>query len=123
MRIRPAVSVCVPLAMLLFSYAFACRAPGEYTTPQECPFERSLAVNAATAEAGSLTHGIQPGYRLAVSRAQDAAFEVRLDSAQALSRQDELADCDQRQSFAIDDRLEVAGADAIATILADIDDA
>ena len=80
-------------------------------------------MDAAAAEASGFANRVQAGNRLAVSGAQDAALQISLDSAEALAGKDELADGDQRARFGREDRLEVAGADAVAAIAAEVGDA
>src|SRR5437899_2656820 len=77
-------------------------AAGEDTAAKKSPLQRAGSVNPATAEAGRLAHGVKPGHGRAVGP-QHAALQIRLDAPQALARQDELADGDERHRLSVQD--------------------
>src|SRR5262249_9397276 len=81
--------------------------------------ERAASVDAAATEPRRLTDGVEPGDGGAVA-AQHAALEIGLDAAQALAREDELAHRHQRQRLLVVDLLELADADAIAAVAAEV---
>src|SRR5688500_6935868 len=91
----------------------AGNAAGIDAAAEEGSLETALAVHAAAAEARRLARGEKAVDRAAV-RAQRAALEVGLDAAHALAADHELADRHQRASAAVENVLEVAGADAVA---------
>ena len=76
-------------------------------------------MDATAAEACRLTDRIQAIDRRA-GGGEDAAPEVRLDAAQALAREDELADRDEGHRALIENLLEVAEADPVSAVLAEV---
>src|SRR5262245_33438006 len=98
---------------------FAGDAAGQDARAEEGALERAAPMDAAAAEAGRFAHGVQPCDGVAV-RPQHAARKIGLDAAQALAREDELADGDERHRLLVDDLLELADADAIAAVAAEV---
>src|SRR5690606_15316570 len=96
-------------------------APRQDAAAEERALERSLAVDAATAEARGFAHGVEPRDVLAVGL-EHAAGEIGADAAEALAREDELADGDERPRLGIEDLLVLRGADLVAAVLAEIGD-
>src|SRR5512146_2852759 len=94
------------------------RAAGQHAAAQERALQRAFAVAAASAEAGGLADGVQPWDRVAVGGAQHAALEIGLDAAQALARQNELANGNQRPRLGVEDLLEIAGPHPVPAIFA-----
>src|SRR6187402_3718679 len=88
-------------------------AAGEQAAAQEGALEPALAVHAAAAESGGFPGREEPVDHLPIV-AEHAAGKVRADAAHALAADDVLADCHQRARAPVEDRLECAGADAVA---------
>src|SRR5438105_15570125 len=101
---------------------FACDAPGQHAGAEEGALERAAPMDATTAEAGRFTDGVEPGNDRAVGL-EHAARQIGLNPAQALAREDELANGDERHGLGVVDLLELADAQAIAAVVAKVGDA
>ena len=77
-------------------------------------------MNSTTTKACGFAHGIETGDRLSVSSTKDPAVQISLNATQAFARQNKFANRDQWTYFGLKNRLEVTGADAVATILAKV---
>src|SRR5438477_4436773 len=88
--------------------------PREQAAAQERAFQRTVAVQAAAAEAGGFACGIKSADDLAVA-AEHARVQVGLKTAQRLSRQDVELDRDQRAVVGIENPMRLCGADQSVT--------
>src|SRR5690606_1671604 len=73
----------------------------EQAPAQEGAFQRAVTVDAAGTEAAGLTHRVQAGDR-GSGRVEYLSIQVRLDSAEALAREDVQFDGDQRARFRVE---------------------
>src|SRR5690349_25167021 len=91
--------------MQLSASRFGCRpsriSSREQAAAEKSAFQRTVAVHAATAEAGGFACGIKSPDDLAVA-AEHARVEIGLEAAQRLPRQDVELHRDQRAVFGID---------------------
>ena len=84
----------------------------EDAAAEEAPFERSISVHAAAAEAGRFAGCIQTREDLA-SAGKDPAREVGFESAQRLAREDIQLHCDQRAGLGVQDPVQRGGPDQL----------
>src|SRR5689334_988240 len=97
-------------------------APAEDAAAEERAFERTQSVNAAAAKPGGFAHRVKTGQRLAVE-SEHARLQISLNAAETFARQYEFTNGDQRARFRIINLRKLAGAYAVAAVLARVRDA